>query len=359
MYFCSKINKSKRFVKPRHSFRFYTYLVVISYLFSACWKAKNQPQVSFYYWKTDFSWSKTDSLKADTLKVKKLYVKFFDVKKIPSGVGIAQPVATLNFEQKIPANLELVPVVYVENDLFKTSEPNELAKKIFYRIEEMIRASGHSQVAEYQIDCDWSSSTREVYFDFLKVFKKLMPPQAQLSVTIRLHQVKYADKTGIPPADKGLLMFYNMSDVKNIATQNSILDNKEAAKYISTRKKYELPLDFALPIFEWSVAFKQKQFAGIYSNINSLNINQLTFLKPQKDNYYLCVKDTLWNDIYFRPNDLIRHEIVTEEDLKIAAKICTEISNQSNPNILFFHWDQNNLIHYENSIFQKIVSYFE
>jgi hypothetical protein len=328
-------------------------------MFSACWEAKNHPQMSFYYWKKDFSWSKTDSLKADSLKVKKLYVKFFDVKKIPSNTDFAQPVATLQFEQKIPTNLELVPVVYVENDLFKTSEPDALAKKIFYRIEEMIRASGHSQVAEYQIDCDWTSSTREVYFEFLKDLKKLLPPQAQLSATIRLHQIKYADKTGVPPVDKGLLMFYNMSDVKNIATKNSILDNKEAAKYVRSGKKYTLPLDFALPIFEWSVVFKQNQFAGIYSNINSLNINQLTFLRPQKDHCYLCVKDTLWDDIYLRPNDLLRHEMVTEEDLKIAAQICTEISNQTNPNIIFFHWDQNNLLHYENNIFQKTVSYFE
>jgi hypothetical protein len=186
-----------------------------------------------------------------------------------------------------------------------------------------------------------------------------MPPQAQLSATIRLHQIKYADKTGVPPVDKGLLMFYNMSDVKNMATKNSILDNKEGAKYVRSRQKYSLPLDFALPIFEWSVAFQKNQFAGIYSNINSLNINTLSFLKKEKENTYICVKDTLWNDIYLRPGDSFRHESVTEEDLKIAAKICTEITNQSNPNIIFFHWDKNNLLHYENSIFQKTVSYFE
>lgn len=320
---------------------------------------KKQAQMAFYYWKKDFFWTKSDSLKADSLKLKTLYVKFFDVKNDIMQPDSAKPAATLNFQQKIPSYLGLVPVVYIENDLFKSENPEALASKVFYRIEEMLHASGHAQVAEYQIDCDWTTTTKEAYFSFLNAFKKKMLPQKKLSATIRLHQIKYADKTGIPPVDKGLLMYYNMSDVKNKATKNSILDNKEALKYLRDGKKYNLPLDFALPVFDWSVLYKHGEFSTIINNINTLNINQLSFLQKQKDNHYICIKDTLWNNTYLRVGDEFRHEFVSEEELLIAAKICTEVANQNSSNIIFFHWEKNNLLHYDNSIFQKAVSCFE
>ena len=337
--------------------RYLSLFAILLIFCSACRWQKKEVVPAFYYWKQDFVWSKSDSLKVDSLKLKILYIKFFDVKKDAKGVVL--PASTLQNSEKIPFYLQIVPVVYIQNDVFNSEKPDELAKKIYARLSDMLTNIQCTNIKEFQIDCDWTASTRAQYFDFLKTFKTLLPPSAKLSATIRLHQIKYAQKTGIPPADKGLLMYYNMGDIKNLATKNSILDNTEGAKYLDRRNKYPLPLDFALPIFEWSVLYQKNKFSAIFSNINTLNINRLYFLKREKDNNYICVKDTLWNDIYLRTGDKIRHEFVQKKTLDLAAKICADVSNNPNPIIIFFHWEKNNLQQYENSFFQKTLSRFE
>ena len=42
---------------------------------------------------------------------------------------------------------------------------------------------------EIQIDCDWTLDSRDTYMKFIDVFKNQW--NKTLSVTIRLHQVKY------------------------------------------------------------------------------------------------------------------------------------------------------------------------
>lgn len=336
------------------------FLLFIGFIiaFQRCAWDKTEPQMSFYYWKSDFSWSIIDSLKADSLKLKKMYVKLFDVKYTPSSSDLAMPTATLQFSRKFPSNLALVPVVYIENEVFKTVEPNSLAAKIYNRMDEMLKALGTNSVTEFQIDCDWTTKTKESYFQFLKSFKSRLKPTTQLSATIRLHQIKYADKTGVPPVDKGLLMYYNMTDIKNPQVKNSILDNQEAVKFLRNKNQYALPLDFALPVFEWSVLYKDNRIAGIINDINRQNINQLSFLKQDSQNHYHCIKDTLWHQHYLRIGDVFRHEFVSKEELLLAAKICKEELNHTQPNIIFFHWDKNNFHHYDNNILEKTISCF-
>ncbi len=72
-----------------------------------------------------------------------------------------------------------------------------------------------------QIDCDWTTKTAPKYFYFLQQIREKLDAHedggtfaslAMLSATIRLHQVKYPEKSGMPPVDKGVLMFYNMGE---------------------------------------------------------------------------------------------------------------------------------------------------
>ncbi|MGG2305049.1 hypothetical protein ACE4Z6_26875, partial [Salmonella enterica] len=92
-----------------------------------------------------------------------------------------------------------------------------------------------------QIDCDWTLGTKEKYFSLLKRIKERMA--LPLSCTIRLHQVKYQAKTGVPPVDRGMLMYYNMGHVEGATETNSIYDPANADKYVSYVKDYPLPLD--------------------------------------------------------------------------------------------------------------------
>lgn len=55
-------------------------------------------------------------------------------------------------------------------------------------------------------------------------------------------------------------MCYNISDIKNPGTENSIFTEGEARKYFTNINKYPLPLDIALPAFSWAVVYRNGKF---------------------------------------------------------------------------------------------------
>lgn len=73
------------------------------------------------------------------------------------------------------------------------------------------------------MDCDWTPATKDRYFNFLREVKR-QQPTVLLSVAVRLHQYRDRTSSGIPPADRGLLMCYNMAPVQERAPANAIYD---------------------------------------------------------------------------------------------------------------------------------------
>ena len=84
----------------------------------------------------------------------------------------------------------------------------------------------------------------------------------KIEVTIRLHQIKYASKTGVPPADSGMLMYYNMSDFTSIDTKNYILDIDVAKRYHYNFDTYPLALDLALPLYTQATIIRFSKVVG-------------------------------------------------------------------------------------------------
>src|SRR6185295_19004173 len=126
---------------------------------------------------------------------------------------------------------------------------------------------------EIQIECDWNASTRESYFLLLRTIRAQLHAGKILSGTIRLHQIKYRAQTGVPPLDRGVLMFYGMGDPASPGEKNSILDLDTARKYTAYLKNYPLFLDAALPVYQWGILFHEDHFRGI---IRSLGESDLT-----------------------------------------------------------------------------------
>ena len=137
-------------------------------------------------------------------------------------------------ERNFKKGMEIIPVVYIVNNCFKANTktnsissdksggkssdetPRQLADKILNRILQMNEANDIENVKEIQIDCDWTASTQEAYFEFLHYLKeKAKDKQIQLSATIRLHQLSMTP----PPVDRGILMMYNTGDVKQLSCQ--------------------------------------------------------------------------------------------------------------------------------------------
>jgi spore germination protein YaaH len=124
---------------------------------------QKEKEISFYYWKTNFTLSKKESEALKHFKTKEIYLRFFDVDKkekdnlIPLGV-----IGKIS----CPADTSIIPVVYITNHTFhhfRKEDAESLAQKVFSKIDSIAKENSISY-NEIQIDCDWSDSTRELFF---------------------------------------------------------------------------------------------------------------------------------------------------------------------------------------------------
>lgn len=327
-------------------------VICLLILMSSC---RHQPPRSvergFYYWKSKLQLGNSELNNLQQLKAKQLYVKFFDVTLASDGNGPV-PVArltadSLSLAQLRKQTIEIIPVVFITNESLIENDSTalqQLAQNIATLLSNISKQLQQEQYSELQIDCDWTQQTKAGYFFLLHEVRKQMQQSALfenslLSATIRLHQVKYSGKTGIPPVDKGLLMCYNMGNLKNPATNNSIIEVDELKKYLGGLSSYPLQLDVALPLFEWSVLFRKNQFKGIVQTVNPSTLPS-SICSKQHNRYQFSV-DTSISNIQFYKDDVLRYEESTAAVLQqTAAYVAAELSpvNQQT-RILFYHLD--------------------
>ena len=196
---------------------------------------------SAYYWSTTFE---TDSANTDRLlgEADRLYLRYFDV--VLDEQGEPMPNATVRFRSRMPDSLEVVPVVFIVNDVMK-QDTKGLAGKILRRTMQISETNGVEGVKELQIDCDWTMTTRKTYFEFLRELRSLaMKRGLALSTTIRLHQLSQPT----PPVDRGVLMLYNTGDFTDLRQEKPILDMADVAPYLHRLADYKLGLSTAYPM---------------------------------------------------------------------------------------------------------------
>jgi hypothetical protein len=326
---------------------------LVFFLLLSC-SRKEEPEVSFYYWKTIFKLSKTEKDVLEDNHVRKLYIRYFDIGLHPQ-TQEPIPISPIRFQENVQ-RFTIVPVVFIKNKVML--QPNldidDLAEKTFRLITE-INKENNIGCQEIQIDCDWTLSSKDNYLKFIEKFKKRS--QKKLSATIRLHQVKYFKKTKIPNVDSGVLMYYNMGSIAPDSL-NSVYDPKIAARYLKSLKKYPLPLDFALPVYSWGVHIRNQKVIGLRSK---MNIDALTKDKnfEQTSTVFFKVKHSNYkNGVFYEENDLLKIEAIAAEDLKQMAEELKEHTVQPPKEIIFYDLDEFNLKNYEKNIFEQVISCF-
>lgn len=352
-----------------HSFKLILLFISFSFIFGAC--HKNETKRGMYFWKVNQNITNEDASFLINNNIENYYVRYFDVGWDARGFSI--PKGLLNekstnnnihkFEKLIDSlsineNTSVIPVVYIENEVMSKlvrEKMGELVNNISSKIKEISNIEfPNCRINEIQIDCDWSEKSKDNYFEFLKMFKEKNNNKL-LSVTIRLHQIKFPEITGIPPVDKGTLMYYNMGKIKDPTEGNSILNNDIAKQYIDKKTKYPLDLSLALPIYSWSVWFSEGEFKTLLYTINSKNIKDYSFLKQKDKIHYQCIQDTLVAGNYFRKGDVFRLEEQTIKDIEEAKEICKPLLNKKTREIIIFSYSPENskLINHEdfNSIY--------
>lgn len=322
-------------------------------ILSSC-REREKPALSFYYWKTQFQLNPAEKKVLEDHQIQKLYLRYFDI-DIQTATLQTYPKAPITFKDSVPAGVEIIPVIYIKNKVLENSsltELDSLAQQMLSMIQQINRKIGKN-ANEIQLDCDWTLSTAEKYFHFIETVKKLFPHT--LSATIRLHQIKYPEITGIPPIDKGVLMYYNIGEI-SAGNQNSIYEKEIAEKYVKHLKKYTLPLDIALPIFAWGQQIRENKVIKL---LNKIDINSF-----KNDTNFLVLSDQKLQTkhaffkagYYFQENDIIKLEYITEKDLFQIAKELRANYHHPISTLIFYDLDMINLNRYEKDIFEKMAN---
>jgi hypothetical protein len=323
--------------------------IVFCFSFIACHHP--QKQISFYYWRTvyDLDTAEKQALKYNEVNV--LHLRYFDVDFSPED-SVPGPVAPIVFTPA-PVEYTLIPVIYIRNRTFERIHADSLenlARSVFTLVS-AINRSKNIHPDEIQFDCDWTETTKNKYFGFIRQYRALA--RQLVSATIRLHQVKYAGTTGIPPVDYGVLMFYNMGDI-NAGPGNSVYERSVTEKYSPAIKRYPLPLDLALPVFTWGLQIRDGRVIQLLNKMGSAHFKNDSNFTKIRENRYAVRHACFHGGYYFREDDAVKIEQVPEKDLFEMVEQVNAYSNHKIRNLVFYDLDQRNLALYDKNIFREI-----
>lgn len=335
---------------------------------------------NFYYWKTQLSFDEADKALADSLGLKRLHLRYFDVDWSPS-LNMPVPVGELSFQSIWDGgeiaqlgDYQVIPTVYLVNRVFeKNLNTDSLAAKISKKIENMNRDLAsqtyhwggnlrnaeapaywnmpdslqpdilfRSRITEIQLDCDWTPTTRDRYFQFLRAMKKANPDKA-ITCTVRLHQFRDGEKAGIPPVDRGTLMCYNVAPPKEPSTTDAIFDAELVQGYLKGGD-YPLALDAVLPLFSWGALFHENQFKGLAAGLSESSVKGNPLFAPVSEGKYRFTQDTVFTGVYMREGDVVRLDEPSPAEVSDLAERLTKV--KAVRSIAFFDWNPSKIREY-------------
>lgn len=273
----------------------------------------------------------------------------------------ARPISPMKFKDTVSRSINAIPVVYITNKTILNADSltiKELAGNIIHFVKKQCELQ-QIHPAEVQIDCDWSGNSRDRYFLLLTELKKhSFMKSKELSATIRMHQIKYQTQTGIPPVDKGLLMCYNMGDLRRYGDHNSIIDQRSIESYLQPLSKYPIKLDIAFPLFSWSVLFRNELYAGLLGKLSSTDLDNKNYFEKQGKTLYKVLNDVNLKGYSFKKGEVIRDESYTISDVLNAAEFCSSRIQNDNIHVVLFHLDSSILNNYQTNEIEKVYSSF-
>lgn len=306
----------------------------LSLLVISC-SEKQKHSYSFYYWKTHLALNETEKKSLDNSTNSVLYTRFFDVDKVGEKF---QPVAVITKDQSFETDKQIVPTVFITNQTFlhiKKEEIPFLAEKINDLIKKKTTDYNLKVNQEIQIDCDWTAGTKDDYFEFLKQLKKIS--QKEITCTLRLHQVKDKNLTGIPPVEKVYLMCYSTSSPLENSDKNSILDLNIMKSYLSKLEDYPIKkIEVALPIYSWGIVTNH---LGKHKLINALSAKDLDNpnFKKISDTEIEILKDGFYFGNFLNKGFKIKVEEISPEQLNSAIEFLDK--KISSYNIIYYQLD--------------------
>ena len=309
-------------------------------LMISCENSKSH-DYTFYYWRTHLSLNAPEKAALNKASSPYIYTRFFDIEKVN---GKFQPVAVITKDRTFTTEKEVVPVIFIKNDLFydiTLDEINFLAQNVAALIKKKQTEFGFKVSSQIQIDCDWTAGTNKEYFAFLQKLREFS--KKEITCTLRLHQVKNRKLSGIPPVEKVFLMCYSTSSPLENSDRNSILDVPTLKTYLKNVASYPLEMDIALPIYSWGIVTNH---LGRHKLINALSVEDLKNVNFKKisDTEVEVIKDGFYFGNYLNKGFNLKVEEISEDQLNQVKKYL----NKKLPgySIVYYHLDSRFLNHH-------------
>lgn len=314
--------------------------LILTFLLISC--REKSPEINFYYWKSNVNIGDNEKKYFNELNSKTLYIRVFDIDN--AGNGASPKAKLVPFDsQALSANY--VPVVFITNRTFSNLSEDaikSLADNTNKLINESFTANKINNFNEIQIDCDWTGSTREAYFAFLSKLKEISGKR--ISSTIRLHQIKYKNKTGVPPIDKGYLMCYATENPSEPTDKNTILDLDILKDYLQNVNDYPIPFDIALPLYSWAIVTNH---LGRIKLINAVTRDELntTDFEQKSENMFRVQEDVFFHGMYLNKDFTLKLEEISPDLLK-STKNHLKKHVKKEYSIVYYHLDSQFLTQY-------------
>jgi hypothetical protein len=295
--------------------------------------------VSFYHWKQVLALEPGIRNFLERARVGRLFIRFFDV-DLDAG-GRAVPVSELEYRGGLPGDVRVIPVVFLAERVFRSAcDPARLAGQVAGKIRQIAARCGFARPREIQVDCDWTEGSRTRFFAFLEAMRGCCPAGTALSATLRLHQVKFRDREGVPPVDRATLMLYNMGRVESPAAGNSIIDAGIFRAYAGGLAGYPLRFDLALPIYRWGLVYRLDRLARI---LNDLGADEVAAagdaMQSLGDGRWLCRRETHLGGAAIFPGDLLRLEAADFAVVRDCLHLAREELGRRPLGLVFYHLD--------------------
>ncbi len=293
-----------------------------------------------FRWKNDRNLSETEREVVIGDSIQRVYHKLLDIGWNPANG--AHPVSVVpvpyewrnyrRVEGEWTSYVELVPCIYIANNTFLQIDDDE-ADRLAANLLRKLRMECPATIHGVMLDCDWTDRTKDRFFRLTRIMNDSL--DVPLTATIRLHQYAHPGKTGVPPADRGMLMPYNIGKVDKPGPVNSIFDCDAAAPYFR-RKGYPLPLDIALPAFSWGAQFRKGRFIGLLQEDLLDDALQRGLLTGERYGLMQVTREDNEHRPELHLGDEVRVERMTPELIRQAAELARTAVHSGAVAVTFF-----------------------